>query len=165
MPRKNKANETLCPISRAQDVVGDRWIMLILRELFMDNGRFDDLQIQTKANPQLLAIRLKKLQADGIVERRPYSQRPPRYEYRLTKKGIGLYPVIFALRRWGEDCCKTKDEGVAVRYLHKPCGKDPGLGPTCAYCDAVLERQDLTARLAPAYELERSNRQRAGKKV
>jgi DNA-binding HxlR family transcriptional regulator len=124
---------TLCPVARSQDVVGDRWSMLILRELFMGTGRFDDLQIQTEATPQMLATRLKKLEADAIVERHAYSERPLRFEYRLTEKGAALYPVILALRRWGETWCKTKEEGIAVGYLHKPCGKDPGLGPTCAH--------------------------------
>jgi DNA-binding HxlR family transcriptional regulator len=165
MPKSNLENGTLCPVARSQDVIGDRWSMLILRELFMGHGRFDDLQIQTAATPQMLATRLKKLEADGVVERLAYSERPPRFEYRLTEKGLALYPVILALRRWGETWCKKKSEGIAVHYVHQPCGKDPGLGPICAHCGTTLERKDLRAKLSTAYERERASRQRAAKGV
>jgi DNA-binding HxlR family transcriptional regulator len=156
-------NTTLCPVARAGDVIGDRWSMLIVRELFIGNARFDDLQAQTEATPQMLATRLKKLESDGIVERRAYSERPPRFEYQLTQKGTALYPVILALRRWGENWCKTKDEGLAVNYIHQLCGKDPGLGPACAHCGKTLERKDLKARRSDAYERERSERRRLAK--
>jgi DNA-binding HxlR family transcriptional regulator len=80
------------------DVVGDRWTMLILRELFMDVTRFEEIQIQTGATPQMAATRLKALEADGMVERHPYSEKPLRYEYRLTDMGRAFYPIIYALR-------------------------------------------------------------------
>jgi DNA-binding HxlR family transcriptional regulator len=163
MPKTKHESGTLCPIARSQDEIGDRWSMLILRELFMGNGRFDDLQIQTAATPQMLATRLKKLEADGIVERLAYSERPPRFEYRLTEKGLALYPVILALRRWGETWCKKKSEGIAVHYVHQPCGKDPGLGPLCAHCGTALERKDLIAKPSKSYERERAGRQRLAK--
>jgi DNA-binding HxlR family transcriptional regulator len=163
MPKSKLEHDTLCPVARSQDVIGDRWSMLILRELFMGNGRFDDLQIQTEATPQMLASRLKKLEADGVVERSAYSERPPRFEYRLTEKGLALYPVILALRRWGETWCKKKGEGIAVHYIHQPCGRDPGLGPTCAHCGMTLERKDLRSKLSSSYERERADRLREAK--
>lgn len=149
---------TLCPVARSQELVGDRWSMLVLRELFMGNGRFDELQAQTEATPQMLASRLKKLEAAGLVERRPYSTRPLRHEYVLTDMGIGFYPVILALRAWGEQWCKGADEGVAVNYTHVPCGKDPGLGTVCRHCGLALQRSDLVARQSPAYAQERQAR-------
>jgi DNA-binding HxlR family transcriptional regulator len=78
---------TVCPVSRSLDVVGDRWSMLVLRELYMGAARFEEIQIQTEATPQMLATRLKSLEADGMIERQPYSEKPLRYEYRLTEKG------------------------------------------------------------------------------
>lgn len=132
--------------------------MLVLRELFMGNGRFDELQIQTEATPQMLASRLKKLEAGGLVVRQPYSTRPLRYEYVLTDMGTDFYPVILALRAWGEKWCKSEDEDVAVQYTHIPCGKDPGLGTVCKHCGIELERNQLIASQSPRYEQERKRR-------
>ena len=74
-----------CPVARAVDIVGDKWTILILRELYMGNTRFEEIQIQTEANPQLLAGRLKALEANEMIERKPYSERPLRYEYVLRR--------------------------------------------------------------------------------
>ena len=90
MAIKKSSPETLCPISRAESVVGDRWTVLVLRELFMRSHRFDEIQAQTGGTPQMVAARLKSLEADGLVERRAYSERPLRHEYHLTEKGAGL---------------------------------------------------------------------------
>jgi DNA-binding HxlR family transcriptional regulator len=149
---------TLCPVARSQEIVGDRWSVLVLRELFMGNGRFDELQLQTSATPQMLASRLKKLEAAGLVERHPYSQRPLRHEYALTPMGADFYPVILALRGWGEKWCKTGDEGVAVEYTHLPCGQNPGLGMVCGHCGLELKRSELAARPSASYEHERKMR-------
>lgn len=152
--------ETLCPVSRAEDTVGDRWTVLVLRELFMGLRRFDELQEQTGATPQMVAARLKRLEADGLVERRRYSERPPRYEYHLTAKGEAFHPVLLALRAWGETWCKAPDEGLAVNYTHLACGQPAGLGPLCESCGRPLSRDGLQAELAPAYAAEREARAR-----
>src|SRR5262249_41908662 len=129
MAEADPAAQTLCPVARAETIVGDRWTVLVLRELFMRSHRFEEIQAQTGATPQMIAARLKKLEADGLVERRRYNQRPPRYEYHLTAKGEAFYPVLLALRAWGEQWCKSPGEGRAVHYTHRPCGKPAGLGP------------------------------------
>lgn len=149
---------TLCPIARAQDIVGDRWTVLVLRELFLGTRRFEEIQAQSRATPQMLTARLKKLEADGLIERRPYSDRPLRHEYHLTEMGRAFYPVFLALRAWGETWCKSANEEVAVRYTHIPCGQDPGLGPTCQKCGGVMRREDLSARLSESFEAERHAR-------
>ena len=83
-PDKDAGDDTLCPIAHSTGLVGDRWSILIVRELLFGQGRFQDLQAQTGATSQMLAARLKRLEADGLVERHAYSQRPLRHEYRLT---------------------------------------------------------------------------------
>ena len=155
--------DTLCPVARSEAVVGDRWTMLVIRELFMGSHRFDEIQSQTEATPQMVAARLKKLEADGMVERRPYSQRPLRHEYHLTEKGRAFYPVILALRAWGEAWCKEPSEGFAVTYIHTLCGKAAGLGPLCESCGKPLVRSEMIAALNPAYERERAARGRVFK--
>ncbi|MBV8681449.1 MAG: helix-turn-helix transcriptional regulator [Caulobacteraceae bacterium] len=152
------SDHTLCPVARSEAVVGDRWTVLILRELFMGNRRFETMQAQTGATPQMLAARLKKMEADGLVERRRYSERPPRHEYHLTAKGEAFYPVLLALRAWGETWCKSPKEGRAVYYTHKSCGGPAGLGPVCESCGQPLRREDLTVDLNPAYRDEREAR-------
>jgi len=94
-------NET-CPVARGLSVVGDRWTLLVLRDCFRGLKRFDDLHASLGITRHVLSDRLKGLEAAGVLERRQYSDAPPRHEYRLTDKGRDLYPVIIALIRWGE---------------------------------------------------------------
>lgn len=159
---KNTA-PTLCPIARAEELVGDRWTVLVLRELFMGNLRFDEIQAQTGGTPQMIAARLKNMAANGLIERHAYSKRPLRYEYVLTPKGEAFYPVILALRAWGETWCKAPEEGVAVNMLHRACGKPAGLGTVCESCGAPLKRGDLISQPSAAYVSERDARREAFK--
>jgi DNA-binding HxlR family transcriptional regulator len=149
---------TLCPVARAQTIVGDRWTVLVLRELFLGTRRFEEIQAQSQATPQMLATRLKKLESDGLIERRPYIDKPLRHEYHLTEMGRAFYPVFLAMRAWGETWCKSANEEVAIQYKHIPCAQDPGLGPTCQGCGEVMRAEDLSARLSVSFEAERQAR-------
>lgn len=93
-----------CPVWRALDVVGDAWTILVLRDLFLSGPRrFQDFETSlTGISPNTLSARLKRLEENGIIERRFYSDHPPRAEYLLTAKGRDLGPVLLALRKWGE---------------------------------------------------------------
>lgn len=154
---------TLCPIARAQNAVGDRWTVLVMRELFLGTRRFEEIQAHTQATPQMLATRLKKMEADGMIERRPYNDRPLRHEYHLTAMGQAFYPVFLAMRAWGETWFKSASEEVAIQYTHIPCGHDPGLGPNCQECGGVMRREDMTARLSGSFDAERQARMAAFK--
>ena len=156
-------SDTLCPVARSQAVIGDRWAVLIVRELFMGNRRFDSLLAQSQATPQMLSSRLKRLEADGMIERKRYMKKPPRYEYELTEMGRAFYPVILALREWGETWHKSSDEDVAVHYTHLTCGHDAGIGTVCQACGEPLRREDLKPELSPSYAQERAGRQDAVK--
>jgi DNA-binding HxlR family transcriptional regulator len=156
-------SETLCPVAHAEAVIGDRWTVLVLRELFMRSHRFEEIQAQTGATPQMAASRLKALEADGLVERRLYSGRPRRYSYHLTAKGEAFHPVLLALRAWGETWCKAPEAGLAINYTHRTCGKPAGLGPVCEACGQPLRREELVAALNPAYRDERDARWEAFK--
>ena len=89
-------------MARTLEVVGDRWSLLVVREAFLGARRFDQMQRQTGAPRDILSARLKKLVEHGVLERRPYQEHPPRFEYHLTDAGRDLYPVITALRQWGD---------------------------------------------------------------
>ena len=93
-----------CPVARSLDIVGERWALLILRDLVLRGPRrFQDLQTSLAGvSPNTLSARLRTLEEAGVVERRFYAQHPPRAEYVLTDKGTALRPVLQALRAWGE---------------------------------------------------------------
>ncbi len=158
MVRAAEKTNTVCPIARSVNIVGDRWTVLVLRELYMGATRFEEIQIQTEATPQMVTTRLKSLEADGMIERHPYNEKPLRYEYRLTEKGRSFYPVIHALRAWGETWCKDESEGIAVRFVHRECGHDVGLGSVCPKCGIQVERKDLDASLSSQFAKERAER-------
>ncbi|TMB10982.1 MAG: helix-turn-helix transcriptional regulator [Deltaproteobacteria bacterium] len=92
-----------CPVARTLDVVGERWTILILRDLFLKGPRrFQDFQESLAGvAPNTLSARLKDLEAAGFIERKVYSEHPPRLEYHLTERGKSFGPVMRALREWG----------------------------------------------------------------
>ena len=92
-----------CPIARATDLVGDWWTPLVLRELFTGQRRFDAIQESLGIPRAVLAQRLERLVAEGMVRKVAYEERPPRYEYRLTDKGREFWGVLAAMWRWGSD--------------------------------------------------------------
>jgi DNA-binding HxlR family transcriptional regulator len=94
------ACHSLCPIARSLSIVGDRWTLLILREILMGVRRFEGIQAQTGMSSFLLSTRLKRLEKDGVIERRLYSKRPARYEYHTTPKGKALDEILLLLRAW-----------------------------------------------------------------
>jgi DNA-binding HxlR family transcriptional regulator len=99
----NSYEQEHCPVARTLDIVGDRWTMLVLRDLSLGKTRFSQLEESLRGiSPNLLADRLKRLEARGMVERRFYSQHPPRAEYLLTEKGRAFARnVIGSLYKWG----------------------------------------------------------------
>ena len=155
MTEIDSAAETQCPVARTAGVTGDFWSLLTLRELFAGNHRFDEIQAMTGATPQMVAARLKKLEAAGLVERRPYSERPPRYEYHLTDKGSDFFPVMMALRAWGETWLRLPGEDPSVVYTHLSCGQPAGFGALCNHCGQPLRHEHLKATQSAATVAER----------
>ncbi len=91
-----------CPIACALDVVGDRWTLLVIRDIFYGKSRYGEFVESPEHVPtNILAERLQRLEQLGLIERKPYQKNPPRYEYSLTPKGEGLLPVLGALGTWG----------------------------------------------------------------
>jgi DNA-binding HxlR family transcriptional regulator len=107
--QENAADETTarpgrstCPVARTLDLVGDRWSLLVIRDLLGGKKRYGDLLASREHIPtNILAERLKRLEQAGLVERVPYSEHPPRFEYRLTAEGRGLGRAVDALATWG----------------------------------------------------------------
>jgi DNA-binding HxlR family transcriptional regulator len=96
-------DQQLCSVARALSVVGERWTLLILRDAFLGTRRFEQFQHNLGITRHRLSERLSKLVEQGVLVKVPYCDHPPRHEYRLTRKGLGLYPVLMSLARWGDD--------------------------------------------------------------
>lgn len=148
-----------CTIARAVAQVGDEWTLLIVREMFLGSRRFDDFLHLTGMSSHLLSQRLKKLEAQGVIRREPYSERPPRHEYRLTEKGRDLWAVIIALKQWGDRWLSAED--TPVQIVHKTCGRVTRPQMTCPDCGEPIDAHDAEARLSRPFELERQATRRA----
>lgn len=128
-----------CSVASALELVGDRWTLLIVREIRFGNRRFSQIARNTGAPRDRLAARLKALTAAGILEARPYQDSPPRSEYHLTQAGRELARVLQALREWGD---RWAVETPPVRILHG----DHDLHTTgrCDECGEPVRERDLT---------------------
>jgi DNA-binding HxlR family transcriptional regulator len=91
-----------CPIADAVELIGDRWSLLVVREIGFGVRRFTEIQRNTGAPREMLTARLRKLEEIGVITRQQYSEHPPRYDYTLTEAGQALVPVLRSLRQWGE---------------------------------------------------------------
>lgn len=152
--RSNQIGELVCPVARAVGAVGDPWTLMIVRELFMGSRRFESLQAQLRASPALLAQRLKALSADGIVSLRLYQDQPARFDYHLTRKGVDLWPLMVALKDWGERWGGFRD-GPPAALRHRPCGGTTGLRLVCECCDRTLTAFDTDLHPRPAMQAQR----------
>ena len=132
-----------CSVARALEVVGERWTILILRDAFLGVSRFDDFQRSLGVARNVLQTRLRRLVDEGLMERRRYQERPVRYEYRLTERGDDLWPVLLALKHWGE---RHQDSATAPRALHRGCGGALTQRCTCSLCDAEIGVHDVELR-------------------
>lgn len=137
-----------CSLARAISVVGDRWTLLVLRDCFMGVRRFEDFERRLGIARPVLSQRLKKLVAEGVLERVRYEERPARYEYRLTEKGRALYPVIRTLTAWGDQYMSGED-GPPVLTRHRACGHVITPVLTCPECGEVTQATDMIAEPGP----------------
>ncbi len=130
-------------MARALAVVGDRWTLLILRDAFLQVRRFDDFQARLGIARRVLAERLAGLVADGIFEKSAYQLRPTRHEYRLTEKGLALYPVILSLVHWG-DAFYAGADGPPMLHRHKACGHEFRAVLACSECGEPVGARDVS---------------------
>ena len=136
-----------CPIARTLDVIGEKWSLLIVRDAFYGVRRFDDFREDLGIARNVLADRLSKLVAQGVFERRQYEERPPRYEYLLTKKGRDLLPVLLTMMEWAQ---RWEAEDMSpVTLTHTTCGHDTSAVVTCAHCKDELRWRDLNTDPIP----------------
>ncbi len=127
-------------MARTLELVGEKWALLAIREVFLGNRRFDEMARMTGAPRDTLAARLRTLVAADILERRQYSEHPARFEYRLTEAGRDLYPVIEALRHWGDVHLAGPDGPPLVLEHH--CGHRLGATMVCDACGEPVRARD-----------------------
>ncbi len=132
-----------CPIARTASLIGDEWILLLLRELFRGSQRFDDLQKKSGAATNIATSRLHRMIESGIVTKVPYQEHPPRYTYQLTKAGFGLFPVVMELMRYGEEWLPS-DMPPVTKLVHRDCGKITRAGQTCSECGKPITLRNIT---------------------
>lgn len=155
----SEVGNTVCPIARALAAIGDRWTVLIVRELFLRTRRFEEFQSQTGMSSHLLSTRLKRLEEEGIIARRQYSERPARFEYRLTEKGLDLYPLLLSLKGWGEKWGGYKKGAEpALVIVHQACGHELGLKLGCPSCGEPFGPRDARVTLGDKFAAERAAR-------
>ena len=137
-----------CSVARTLEVVGERWTMLVLREAFFRVRRFEEFQRNTGAARNILSDRLRRLVEHGILERRRYQDHPPRFEYRLTEKGVDLYPVLISLMQWGDKHAPA-ESGPPVVLEHRTCGNPTTPAMTCSECGEPVSARDMRALPGP----------------
>ena len=134
-----------CAIGAALDILGERSTFLVLREAFNGVRRFDDMQRRTGMPRQVLSQRLARLVAEGLLRKVPYRQagQRSRYEYRLTEKGLDLYPLLVALMEWG-DTYAVGSAGPQVLLRHRDCGEPVELQIACAAGHVLESAREVT---------------------
>jgi DNA-binding HxlR family transcriptional regulator len=145
---RNDYQSQSCSIAGALEVVGERWSLLIVRDILLGLRRFDEIQAHLGIARNVLQTRLQRLQEHGVIERIRYQQHPPRHEYRLTEKGLDLWPTIVALMKWG-DRYASPEGGPAVLIEHRGCGGAVDEHRICERCGAKLRARDAVGRPGP----------------
>jgi DNA-binding HxlR family transcriptional regulator len=146
--RQTSFAEFHCSLAQSLEVVGDWWTPLIVRDVAVRINRFDDIVEDLGISRNLLATRLEDLEANGILERRQYHERPPRFEYRLTEAGVALIPVLMLLSAWG-DRWFPPPGGIPVRFQHRACGQTFTPEVCCSACSAPVSARDVIPRPGP----------------
>ena len=136
-----------CSVAQCLEVVGEWWSMLILRDVFLGVTRFDDIQERLGISRNILSRRLSALVDAEVLKKVLYNEHPPRYEYRLTKKGVDLWPVLTAMRQWGDQYAAPN--GPPLVIMHKGCGQVAEAMMVCSACGEPLHAQDVSARPGP----------------
>jgi DNA-binding HxlR family transcriptional regulator len=146
MERKSFA-EMNCSVAQCLEVVGEWWSMLIVRDAFLGITRFDQFQARLGISRNVLNQRLSHLVAAGVLERVPYQQHPPRFEYRLTPKGRDLWPVLTTMRQWGDKYAAP--DGSPMLITHKGCGQASTGILTCSACGEPIGPRDVRPTPGP----------------
>jgi len=155
--KKNEIQQIHCSLARAVAEVGDTWKILIIKELFWHNHKFDGILRQTGMSSYSLSTRLEELKNDGIVEKKMYVSHPPRFEYSLTDKGMSLWAVLTSLTRWGDTWCNQHDSQV-IGITHRGCSSKSHAILVCSDCGEPMHAHTSKFQATPEVLADRSRR-------
>jgi DNA-binding HxlR family transcriptional regulator len=136
-----------CSVAQCLEVVGEWWSMLIVRDAFLGVTRFDEFQSRLGIARNILQQRLSALVDAGVLDRVPYSDHPPRADYRLSDKGRDLWPVLTTMREWGDKY--SAPSGPPVETIHKQCGAITTPQLVCSACHEPVGARDVKAIVGP----------------
>lgn len=139
-----------CTIGRAMAILGEKWTVVVLREIFSGIRRFDDMRVRTGIPRQVLANRLAGMVDQGLLRKVPYQEPGARvrHEYRLTPRGFDVYPVLIALAEWG-DRYLAEPDGPPLAFVHRDCGEQVTADIRCAGGHPISEYRDIAPRPGP----------------
>jgi DNA-binding HxlR family transcriptional regulator len=137
-----------CSIAKSLELLGERWTLLVIREAFLGTRRFEAFAERLDIARNVLTARLARLVDEDVLEKVRYHERPVRYEYRLTEKGLDLWPVIVALLQFGDRYYAPAGPPVILR--HEGCGGEVDDHRMCRACGAALTARDAVAELTAA---------------
>ncbi len=146
--QRTRFGDMTCSIARTLDIAGEPWSPLILRDIFIGITRFDELQRDLGISRKVLAERLEHLVGHGVLERRAYSEHPPRHDYVLTEKGWELCDVLLAITAWG-DRWTAGDAGPPALIRHRACGELTHAEVRCAHCGEPLHAREVDVAEGP----------------
>lgn len=162
--RKNELSNEYCSIARAGAQIADAWTLLILRELLLSNRTFEGIRRQTGMAPGSLNDRLSMLIEAGILSRRSPEDKPRKAQYLLTEKGQDLWPVIVAIKQWGDKWHGPWRRDLPPVILeHKGCGNALNMKSVCACCGETVTAPESRAVVSPTFAAERRARDIQGK--
>jgi DNA-binding HxlR family transcriptional regulator len=136
------------PMTRLVGLLAERWTFLILREAFFGVRRFNQMQRHLGVSRNILAARLRALVDVGIMKRRRYRRKPDFYEYRLTERGLELYPAILAFSRWGDRYLPRDESRPTLVLRHKPCGEVTDPLVVCSCCGKPIHAREVEVHVA-----------------
>lgn len=137
-----------CSVAGALSIVGERWTLLVMRDVLLGRRRFADIKRSIGVASNILTDRLEMLVEHGLLRRKLYSEHPEAYEYVPTRKGVELNPVIIALMQWG-DSYASPEAGPPRVPVHTVCGHDAHPQMHCSHCDEIIQSGDLRLRPGP----------------
>jgi DNA-binding HxlR family transcriptional regulator len=145
--QRTNFGDMACSIARTLDVMGEPWTPLVIRDVFVGLNRFEQIQQDLGISRKVLTERLNHLVEHGVLERRPYDNRP-RYEYHLTDRGNELFDVLMVMVGWG-DKWLAGESGPPVLYRHQACGEISHVDPRCAHCGEPMHAKDIDVLPGP----------------
>src|SRR5262245_40653188 len=149
-----------CSIAQPLSFLGERWSILVLREIALGRRRFDEMQEELGIATNILSRRLSTLLDEGVLEKHRYNAHPERFEYRFTEKGRELIPILLAFLRWGDRYTAGR-AGPPLETVHTKCGHSFHMVPTCSHCGEEVDALGMQPRPGPGATRDQRERAKA----